>query len=187
MEKNLSNFYFTIAVFVFLAVLAVIFVRYARRARRVADADWEGLLGRIESVDRDTIAAIANDVLTQRPDDSLDSEFALDGDTIFEMLRGLDGLQVLERNCQVLIDLAAYLQRWYPEALVVAEQLRLNARELEWHIGRLKGAAETGNLQSSFGDYAQRAVVVYYLMTREVLDLYSRTRATHVDVLQAAL
>ena len=106
---------------------------------------------------------------------------------MFSMLGGLQGLEVLERNCQVLIDLASYVQRWYPEALVVSEQLRLNARELEWHVGRLKGAAQTGNLQTAFADYAQRTVVIYYAMTRNVLELYTRASLPGLIQLKAAL
>jgi len=94
---------------------------------------------------------------------------------------------VLERNCQVLVDLAAYVQRTYPEALMVAEQLRLNAREIEWHVSRLKGAAQTGNLQASFADYAQRAVVTYYRMTRNVLALYDHAGFNRLAELQQAI
>jgi hypothetical protein len=99
----------------------------------------------------------------------------------------MEGLDALEQNCGILVELAAYLQRWHPEALVVAEQLRLNAREIEWHVGRLRGAAQTGNLQSSFGDYAQRAVVTYYLMTRHVLELCDRASFPGFADLQRAL
>ena len=61
-----------------------------------------------------------------------------------------------------------------PEALAVAEQLRLNAREIEWHVDRLKGAARTGKLEAAFPDYAQRAITTYYLMTRRVLTLFEQ-------------
>jgi hypothetical protein len=94
---------------------------------------------------------------------------------------------VIEHNCHVLIELATYIQQWYPEALVVAEQLRLNAREIEWHVGRLKGAAETGNLQSSFAAYAQRATVTYYLMTKHVLELYGQVGFPRLADLQRAI
>jgi hypothetical protein len=187
-EKNLSNLYFTIFVFIFLVVLALVFVRHLRRLRRASNADWEQLLGRLERVDRDKIAAIAQDALGEDPTDGGgDPHLELDGDTIAAMVGGLEGLEILERNCRVLIDLAAYVQRWYPEAVIVAEQLRLNARELEWHVSRLKGAAQTGKLQTAFGDYAQRAVVIYYLMTRHVLELYSRTTMAGMVELQAAI
>ena len=184
MEKNLSNLYFTIAVVFFLAALAVVLTRHSRRLRRAANSDWEELLRRLEPVDRDSIARIAQDALGE---ENTEQRFELDGPAMSSMLGGLEGLEVLERNCQVLIDLAAYVQRWYPEALPVAEQLRLNARELEWHVGRLKGAAQTGNLQTAFADYAQRAVVIYYTMAQHVLELYTRTGQPGLAQLQVAL
>jgi hypothetical protein len=42
-------------------------------------------------------------------------------------------------------------------------------------------------LDTAFADYAQRAVVIYYLMTRHVLELYSRTSLPGLPELQAAL
>lgn len=51
----------------------------------------------------------------------------------------------------------------------------------------LKGAAQTGNLQSAFADYAQRAVVTYYLMTRHVLDLYRLADLPGLAELQRAI
>jgi hypothetical protein len=99
----------------------------------------------------------------------------------------LDGLEVLETNSEVLIDLAFYVQQWHPEALVIAERLRLDARELKWHVARLKGAARTGNLEISFPFYAQRAAVTYYLMTRRVLGLYEAGNFSMLADLQKAL
>lgn len=178
----MSNLYFTIAIICFLAALGVVLLGHARRMRRLANSDWEQLLDRLEPVDRDNIAIIASEAL-----DGIDSGAELDAAAMSSMLGGVEGLEVLERNCQVLIDLAAYVQRQYPEAIVVAEQLRLNARELEWHVGRLKGAAQTGNLQTAFVDYAQRAVVIYYTMTQHVLELYNQASLPEFNQLQAAL
>jgi len=138
----MNNIYFTIAVVFFLAALGVILLRHLRRVRQAANSDWEELLSRLEPVNRENIARIAHDALQ---DDSSAEYMELDGPEMSSLLGGLEGLEVLERNCHVLVDLAAYVQRWYPEALVVAEQLRMNARELEWHVARLKGAAQTGS------------------------------------------
>jgi hypothetical protein len=99
----------------------------------------------------------------------------------------LKGLEVLESNCAVLIDLAFYVQQRYPEALAVTEELRLAAREIAWHVERLRGAARTGKLESSFPMYAQRAVATYYLMTRRVLILYEQQRLPMLTDLQRAL
>jgi hypothetical protein len=139
-------------------------------------------------IDRDKIAMIALDVIEESGEPRLqDDSFALDPSRIWALLGGLEGLEIIEHNCHVLVELASYIQRWHPEALVVAEQLRLNAGEIEWHVGRLKGAAETGNLQSSFAAYAQRATVTYYLMTKHVLELYRQVSFPRLADLQRAL
>lgn len=180
-------FFLTTAV-VFLGALIGILLRRHLRVSRSKDATWEEILTRLTWIDRDAIATIALDVIEEsgepRPQDD---SFSLDPSRIWTLLGGLEGIEVIERNCHVLVELAAYIQQWYPEALVVAEQLRLNAREIEWHVGRLKGAAETGNLQSSFAAYAQRATVTYYLMTKHVLDLYGHVDFPRIAELQQAL
>jgi hypothetical protein len=60
------------------------------------------------------------------------------------LIGGLRGLEILETNSEVLIDLAFYVQQCYPEALVIAERLCLDNRELNWLVVRLKGADRTG-------------------------------------------
>lgn len=184
----MSNLYFVVFAALFLVALIVTAFRYSLRARRSAGETWDDILKRLTRIDRDSIAIIALDVIGESGDHQLQHEsLPLDPSRIWTLLGGLEGLEVLEHNCHVLVDLASYIQRWHPEALVVAEQLRLNAREIEWHVGRLKGAAATGNLQSAFADYAQRATVTYYLMTKLVLELYDQVSFPQLAELQQAL
>ncbi len=138
------------------------------RARRISRSAWRSLLGRLKQIDRDKFTTVALDLLEEEGSQPRQ----LDPETIFEMIGGMSGLDALEENCDVLVDLATYVQRWYPEALLLAEDLRLNAREIKWHIGRLRGASQTGHLREHFPMYAQRAVATYYLMTRSLLVLY---------------
>lgn len=180
---NLRSLLFLILVGFLFATLSTLAVRYSLRSRRSSQTTWEQLLGRLIHLDREKIAAIALDAI----DDSSHETFLLEPEAIWEMLGGMDGLERLEKNCQVLIELATYVQRWHPEALVVAEQLRLNAREIEWHVGRLKGAAQAGNLQTAFASYAQRAVATYYLMTRHVLELYEQVSFPELVELKQAI
>jgi len=187
-EKVLRNVSFVVLVGLFLVAIAAVSLHYYLRARRSAQTSWGDLLKRLTWIDRNSIATIALDVIEESGEPRHRGDgFALDPASIWTLLGGLEGLETLERNCQVLIDLAAYLQTWYPEALVVAEQLRLNAREIEWHVGRLRGAAQTGNLKESFAAYAQRAVVTYYLMTQHLLELYSHAGFPKLAELQQAL
>jgi hypothetical protein len=172
---------FLLAVAAFVAILLGVAVYFLLRSRNATRNAWVLLLGRLQQIDRDKFAAVALDLLDE------DQARQLDPNLIFEMIDGMHGLDALEQNCDVLIDLAAYVQRWYPEALQLAEELRLNAREIKWHIGRLRGASQTGHLREQFPIYAQRAVATYYLMTRSLLVLYEGVQLPEFAELQRAL
>jgi hypothetical protein len=180
--------FFLAAIVVFVATLTIVAAYYYRRASRASARSWEQLLERLTLVDRDSVAQIALayvDESGQRRND--DGDTGLEPSQIWSLIGGLDGLEALENNCLVLIDMAFYVQRWYPEAIVLAEELRLNAREIEWHVERLRGAAKGGNLELSFADYAQPAIAKYYLMTRCVLLLYERGNFPMFTDLQGAI
>jgi hypothetical protein len=173
---------FLISVALFASILLGVAIYYIVNAHRRARRGWRLLMHRLRQIDRENVSAVALDLL----EDHAGFE-QIDPDRIFEMIGGLEGLSALEENCDVLIDLATYVQRWYPDALLVAEELRLNAREIQWHIGRLRGAARTGHLQDQFATYAQRAVATYYLMTRSILVLYEGVQRPEFAELQRAL
>ncbi|WP_263376665.1 hypothetical protein [Granulicella aggregans] len=166
----------------FVSTLIGITLYFILRARRASKNAWRMILGRLRQIDRDKFAEVALDLLDDRED-----ERHLEPDRIFEMIGGMNGLDALEENCDVLIDLATYVQRWYPDALQLSEELRLNAREIKWHIGRLRGASATGHLREQFPVYAQRAVATYYLMTRSLLVLYEGVKLPELAELQQAL
>ena len=179
---------FLIAVAILVTALLAIATYSFRRARRSSQRDWESLLRRLTAVDRGSIAEVALDIIDESGQQRRDEGSAiLDPAQIWKLVGGLDGLEVLEANCAVLIDLAFYVQQWYPEALAVAEQLRLSAREIEWHVERLRSAQKMGKLESAFPMYAQRAVATYYLMTRRVLALYEQGSLAMLADLEKAL
>ena len=182
------NSYFIVAIGIFLGVLVSVAGYYYSRAHRSFQVTWEELFGKLIWIDRNNIAQVALDLVDEsgQPRQAVDVE-GLEPSQIWKLIGGLDGLEVLETNSEVLIDLAFYVQQWHPEALVIAERLRLDARELKWHVARLKGAALTGNLEISFPFYAQRAAVTYYLMTRRVLGLYEAGNFSMLADLQKAL
>ncbi|HLH36145.1 MAG TPA: hypothetical protein VKX41_15850 [Alloacidobacterium sp.] len=179
---------FAVSIAAFLVSMAAIAVRSYRRGRRASGTDWEHLLKRLQVVNHNSVAEVALDIIDesgQRRRD--DGSAALDSERIWELIGGLQGLEVLKANCEVLIELAFYVQQWYPDALVVAEQLRLSAREIEWNVDRLNGANRTGKLKSAFAMYAQPAVAAYYLMTRRLLALYEQGDLPMLPDLRRAL
>ncbi len=171
---------------VLLAVLLYWAMRSYLRARAAAATTLEELVQRLKRLDRERIAQIAAGALQLSGLDP-EAEYELDPEDLWEWTGGLAGLRDLGWNCEVLIDLACHVQRWYPEAVVIAEQLRLNAREIQWHIARLQGAEEAGHLQAAFPDYAERAVTIYYTMTRDLLDLFAEADRPGFAVLQGVL
>ncbi len=171
---------------VLLAVLLYWAMRSYLRARAAAATTLEELVQRLKRLDRERIAQIAAGALQLSGLDP-EAEYELDPEDLWEWTGGLAGLRDLGWNCGVLIDLACHVQRWYPEAVVIAEQLRLNAREIQWHIARLQGAEEAGHLQAAFPDYAERAVTIYYTMTRDLLDLFAEADRPGFAVLQGVL
>jgi hypothetical protein len=177
--------YFFLALSVFLvALLSLLIHYYLRRIRTEKNpyGSWEKLLGRLSAVNRENVALIASSVVDQGENDT-----NLDEAQLWSIVGGIKGLEALERNCAVLVDLVFYVQQWYPEALVIAEQLRMNAREIEWHIGRLKAAAKVGRAERAFPEHAEKVVVIYYTMTHRVLALYEEWNLPGLVELQRAL
>jgi hypothetical protein len=185
------NVYFLVVLLVFLGFLVTTagwyYLRYRQR-RSSPYGTWENLLQDVSYVDRDKVALIALDLVDQSGERRSDEDpLDLDSSEVWEMIGGLNGLEVLERNCPVLVNLAFYLQQWYPEALLVAEQLRSNAREIQWHVDRLRSAAKMGRLELHFPDYAPQAVATYYAMTQRVLALYAQCDLSRLADLQRVL
>ena len=184
-----ERLYFFIAfVLLVVASLAAVWIYYHLRARRLYGQDWEAILARIVPVDRGNLKIIATDLLGDADGlDRRDGPCEMESAEILRGMGGLEGLRTIQRNCDALIDLACFCQRLYPEALVVAEELRLNAREIKWHFDRLDAAERNGSSRAAFGDYAQRIAAIYYLMTRRVLALYESSKAPGVREVQVSL
>ena len=165
--------FFAIALAIFVSSLAGTALYFYVRSRRSEGHDLEKLMEQFISVDREHIALIARDWQANGISVGVDGEDSrLEPSVALELIGGMKGLEALEANSEVLITLVSRLQKEYPEALVVAEHLRLHAREIQWYIGRLKAASRQGHGHLSFPEYVQQATVTYFSMTELVLALY---------------
>jgi len=182
------NLYFFLAIGIFFSVLVLVAGYCYWRNRRSSPAQFEDLFAQLKWIDRNNIAQVALDLVDPSGLPKADEEAAtMEPSQLWNLIGGLDGLETMEQNGEILIALAFYVHQWYPEAVPVAERLRLDARELNFHVGRLRGAAQQGNLQISYPFYAQRAVATYYRMTRRVLELYEAANPSMLADLQRAL
>jgi hypothetical protein len=177
-------FFGFLAIFL-IAILATGAHYYLRnlKQQKYPYGKWDELLKRLGSLDHNNLALIAGSF--NNDSDMEDEE--LDPEQLWHLLGGMQGLEVVEKNCAVLVDLVFYVQQWYPEAMLVAEQLRQNAREVQWHIDRIKSAAKIGKPRSATPEYVQQAVAIYYRMTCQVLTLYEQANVPGLADLQGAL
>ncbi len=184
--RNIEFFGF---LFVFVAVILGIgthFYLHNRRRELYPYGEWNELLKRLAPIDHQNLERIASDPAALS-DHEFESVETISPEDAWRLLGGMRGIEIMEKNCSVLVDLVFYVQQWYPEALLIAEQLRLNAREVEWHIGRLKATAKSGRPPVAATQYLQQAVAIYYQMTLDVLALYEQANMPGLSDLQRAL
>src|SRR5271154_6776071 len=119
------NFYLLWATGILVGVLISVVGYYSWRSRRSGQADWEELCQRLIWIDRSRITQIALELIDEsgRRKEAADGP-GLESSELWKLIGGLEGLEILEKNSDVLIELAFYVQQWYPEAVVIAERLR---------------------------------------------------------------
>jgi hypothetical protein len=179
-----------------LPVLALILyglVWLALRAKRLqAERDavsWTDLLARLSPVGRVGIEEVAAVFLLPSSEqlDSRSIESRLELRDIWDFIGGIEGLKAMQRNADVLIELACYVQRWNPEASVVAEQLRLDANQIKTSLAKIRSSQRRGTLSTWFPIHATRATAAYYLMTQRLCALYAISHEGLLAQLKAAI
>lgn len=141
------------------------------RNRASSRSDWDALVARLAPLDGERLARIA---AVQEHPAEIDGEYteAEEQCRLWFLETGWKGLDDLQNNCSVMIDMAHFIQSRYPEAVVVAEQLRLTARQVEWHLDRIRLASKAGHVEACFAEYGNRAIGLYCGMTESVKILY---------------
>ena len=179
---------FPIVLAVVFSALSAVVIRSVANQRKRSSVTWEELLSRLTPLGRVGIKEVASDFLV--PDSRhVDprNDLALQPEDIWDLTGGVEGIEVMERNAQVLIDLAFYVQRWNSEAVTVAEQLRLDAREISQQLRLLKKLLKKGRSEPRVPVYLQRAAASYYLMTRRLLALCEASHSGLLPSLQQTL
>lgn len=185
---NTSLFTGIVATGAILAVLIGIGVLYAWRLRRSSKRTWEELMNQIVPMDRQAIETVALDAVEpsgERRSDEHRRE--LGRKDIWDLLGGMEGIRRMENNSRVLIEMAAYLERWHPEAAHTAEEIRLEARSLSWHTQWLHEAEKNHCLELHFHSYGQNAAIAYYTMVKKTITLFQHSEASLLRDLQRAL
>ena len=167
---------------VLFSLVGVLLHAHLRR-RRLAAVDWNGLIGRLGSVQTDGITTIALEYLQPSK-----GQIGLQTDDLWRLVGGSEGLTRMRANADILLALAGYAQQWnFEESVIVAERMRHDALTLRRATFRIALGIifNYGKVRGPF--YVQEAASAYYLMRVRLLALYESSHAGRYPDLSAAL
>jgi hypothetical protein len=142
-------------------------------AHRLRSVSWEDLVSRMEPMHTRGLEIVALDNLQPKP-----NQLQLEPEHLWGLIGGLDGLHRMRHNADLLIALAAYVQRWnFEEGVIVTERMRHDAVQLKRAIFRLRFDMMVRRTQLRAPFYIHQAASSYYLMTRRLLALYETSHS----------
>jgi hypothetical protein len=172
--------------FIFVALSLIVtsaLICVQAKARRLAGADWNTLVARIQPVPFEALEKVALDNLQPRG-----RQLQLEANEIWELVGGLEGLKRMNQNADLMIQLAAYVRVWnFDEAVIVAERIRQDAIILKRALHQIKLQRVFRSYRLRVPFYAHQGATAYYLMTRRILALYETNQYILYPRLAAAL
>jgi len=170
-----------------LCSIASLVVADRLASRKKAQREWHDLVASLRSVDFAGVTLVATDYLSPRR-----GQIDLEPDMIWESLGGYEGLKKMRENAEIMLELAAYAQRWnFEEAVIVTERMRHDAALLRRAVRRVEWGLLPTRLLRRFRItlplHAQEACSAYYLMRQRLLSLYETSHVSRYPALAATL
>ena len=147
-----------------LAAVGVVQLQWVWKRRRRTAASWEELLCRVEQVDLEGIEMIAECRLQSGCEPS-----AYQLNQMWNLLGGLDGLNRLYHNAELMLELAVFVEQWqHPQAALIAERIRTDGVKLRGLVASLQFRMLLGRTHRAFASELQEAAATYCFMRRHV-------------------
>jgi len=167
----------------FLVLLAGGLVYTQISASRLRSTTWEELVSRMEPMHARGLEIVALDNLQPKA-----NQLQLEPEHLWGLIGGTEGLRRMRNNADLLIALAAYVQRWnFEEGVIVTERMRHDAVQLKRAIFRIRFEMLIRRSQLRAPFYIHQAASAYYLMTRRLIALYETSHAGLLPRLAEAL
>jgi hypothetical protein len=168
------------------ALTAVVLVD-RHRSRKSSQREWHDLVAKIQRVDFAGVSEVALDYLTPRR-----GQIDMEPEQIWKSLGGYEGMKKMRENAEIMLELAAYAQRWnFDEAVIVTERMRHDAALLRRAVRRVEWGLMPLRLMRHFRLtlplHAQEASSAYYLMRQRLLSLYETSHECRLPALAASL
>jgi hypothetical protein len=146
---------------------------------------WDDLVGRLVPGPVEGIAAIA--VIAVDYLQPTKGQLEIKTGQLWVMIGGLEGINSMYANAEILLALAGYAQRWNPdESVIVGERMRRDGLILRRATKKLSLGFVTG-IDTHGPFHVQEAASAYYLMRRRLLVLYETSHVGRHSRLAAAI
>jgi hypothetical protein len=166
-----------------ICALGYALLRSYLSAIRLARCTWDELLTKLHPIASHGVMTVALDHLAPSKD-----QLALQPETMWNLLGGLEGLQRMRENGRILIALASYVERWnFDEGVIIAERMRRDGLQLRRSVTRIMIESFLGLKQIRLPFYLHEAASAYYLMRQRLLVLYEANHAGLYSRLAEAL
>ena len=148
-------------------------LRFARRERALKHVSWDDLIGRLRPMNTIELQKIADCFL--HPDAH---QLRVEPGTMWETVGGLAGLQQLNSNVEVMLQLAIYAERWNDaNGRVLSEIMRRDAVRVQACVQKIELSMLTRRGLVYLGMELQEAIASYCLLRARLLGMYTECHA----------
>ncbi len=174
---------YLILLFACLLGVGVVQLRWVWKRRRRSASDWNDLLKRAEHVDLQKVQLVADCYLHPER-----NPFQREPGELWELLGGLEGINRLYRNAELMLELATFAEQWqHPEAALTAELVRRDGVRIKHLVTRMQFSLVMRKVHVSLAFDVQEAAATYFLMRGRLLGLYQVCHIARTPALAAAL
>ncbi len=174
---------FVLFCFCLVGLLVAYYLKFIKRQQELKDVTWDELLAQLQETNVLGLREIAACYLN--PDER---QLRIEPGVMWETVGGLEGIEKLTENCEVMLKLATYAERWNDlNGRVISEIMRRDALRMKSSVLHIERAMLTRRGLVYLGLELQEAISSYCLMRARLLGMYRECQAGLLVRLEAAL
>lgn len=174
---------FVAVCFCLVGLSAVYQFGFAKRRQELKVLTWDELLAQLQQTNVLGLREIADCYLHPN-----EEQLRIEPGVMWETVGGLEGIQKLNANCDVMLKLAIYAERWNDlNGRVISEIMRRDALRIKSAVLQIEAAMLTRRGLVYLGLELQEAITSYCLMRARLLGMYGQCHAGLLPRLEAAI
>lgn len=174
---------FVAACFCIVTLVIGIQLRFAKRKQELEVLSWEDLLSQLQHTNILGLREIADCYLHPN-----EQQLRIEPGSMWKTVGGLEGIKKLNANCDVMLKLAIYAERWNDlNGRVISEIMRRDALRIKSATLQIEAAMLSRHGLVYLGLELQEAISSYCLMRARLLGMYGQCHAGLLPRLEAAI